>query len=259
MCISTLAQLRPPSASPHLLDYSLQVYLHTRTITASKCIATLAWSQPPSASPHSRNHGLRVHLPTRSIAVSNCISKLARSRPRSVSLSSLDHGVVEGRQPIIKPPPHLTWDLNGILEKGRFWFEEHRKRVRGFERIPGHDEPHKLRGSMNAWQECVRNHKNCVDLWKLGKSVWDQKLGKIECGFHIMRWLSTPGSPRYILSVAESISILHVSPLSMYLRYPCISVRIYIERLRQYLPYYDVVNLVAVTKMNLINEMPSEP
>jgi len=32
--------------------------------------------------------------------------------------------------------------------------EEHRKRVRGYEGIPGHDEPHTLRGSTKAQQEC---------------------------------------------------------------------------------------------------------
>jgi len=36
----------------------------------------------------------------------------------------------DGRQPIINPPPHLAWHQKGICEKERFWFEEHRKRVR---------------------------------------------------------------------------------------------------------------------------------
>ena len=41
--------------------------------------------------------------------------------------------------------------------------------------------------------KCVRNHTNCMDLWKLSKSACDQEQGKIECVFHIMRWcLSTP-------------------------------------------------------------------
>jgi len=57
---------------------------------------------------------------------------------------------------------------------------------------------------MKAQQECLRNHTNCVDLWKLGKSAWDQELWKIQCAFCcLMRWCqSTPGSPKYILPVA---------------------------------------------------------
>jgi hypothetical protein len=60
------------------------------------------------------------------------------------------------RQPIINTPPHLASYLKGIHEKEMFLLEERRKRVRGYEGISGHDEPHKFRGSMNAWQECVR-------------------------------------------------------------------------------------------------------
>jgi len=56
----------------------------------------------------------------------------------------------------------------------------------GYAGIPGHDEPHKLHGSMNAWQECMRIHTNCLDLRKLGKSAYDQQLGNIECVFRIM-------------------------------------------------------------------------
>jgi len=62
---------------------------------------------------------------------------------------------LEGSQPIINTPPHLMWHPKGIREKDRFWLKEYRKRVRGYEGIPGHDELHKLRGSMNAWQECM--------------------------------------------------------------------------------------------------------
>jgi len=78
---------------------------------------------------------------------------------------------LECRQPIINILPHLAWHLKGILETERFWLEEHRKRVRGYDRIPGHGEPPKVGGSMKARQKWVRNHKNYVDLGKLGKSA----------------------------------------------------------------------------------------
>ena len=71
---------------------------------------------------------------------------------------------LEGRQPIINTLPHLAKHPKRILEKEPFWLEERRKRVRGYDGIPGHDEPHQLRGSINAWQECMRNHTNYVDL-----------------------------------------------------------------------------------------------
>jgi len=78
---------------------------------------------------------------------------------------------LEDKQPIINTPLHLAWHPKGILEKQRFLLEEGRKRVRGYGWIPGHDEPHKLRGSMNVWKECMRNHTNCVVLRQLGKSA----------------------------------------------------------------------------------------
>jgi len=70
---------------------------------------------------------------------------------------------LEGRQPIINTPPHLAWHPKRTLEKEPFCVKECRMRVRGYEGIPGHDEPHKLRGSINAWQECMRNNTNYMD------------------------------------------------------------------------------------------------
>jgi len=103
----------PPSTHQISLDHGLQVYLHTRSITASKCISKLARSRPPSASPNSLDHGPQVYLQTRSITAckfarswppsaylhtrsitaSKCISKLARLPPPSASPKSLDHGL----------------------------------------------------------------------------------------------------------------------------------------------------------------------
>jgi len=42
---SKFAQSEPPSASPNLLDHSLQVYLQTRCIPASECIFKFTWSR----------------------------------------------------------------------------------------------------------------------------------------------------------------------------------------------------------------------
>ena len=49
---------------------------------------------------------------------------------------------LEGREPIINTPPHLSWHPKGTHEKERW------ERVRGCDRLPSHEEPHKLRGSM---------------------------------------------------------------------------------------------------------------
>jgi len=91
--ISKLARSRPHSASPNLLDHSLQVHLQTRSITASKCISKLSLSCPPSASLSSLDLGLQVHLQTRSVTASNCISEFTRFRPPSASPHWPDHSI----------------------------------------------------------------------------------------------------------------------------------------------------------------------
>jgi len=136
MFISELGRLQPPSVSLNLLDYSLQF----RTITVSKCISKLACSWPSSASPNLLDHGLQVHLQTHLIMASKCISKLAWLLPPSVSWSLLDYSL----------------RVHHYVQS----------RVRGYEGISSHDEEHKLRRSMNAWEQCVRIHINCVDLWR---------------------------------------------------------------------------------------------
>jgi len=187
-CISKLARSRPQSASPNSLDYGLpvrtitafQVHRQPRSITASECISNLAQFQPPSVSRNSHDYGLQVHLLIHSITASKCISKLARLRPPSSNDHSLQVYVetrstmaseciskftrsrcgealeLQGRQPIMKTPPHLAWHPKGIRENERFWLEDHRKRVRGSEGIPSDNEPHKLCGSMKAQQECMK-------------------------------------------------------------------------------------------------------
>jgi hypothetical protein len=76
-----------------------------------------------------------------------------------------------------------------------------------------------------SWEDMIlpgsEDSRNYVDPRNLGKSAWDQKFGMIECVFSLndkMRWkwdavyLSTPGSPEYILRVAHSTSVTPVSP-----------------------------------------------
>jgi hypothetical protein len=73
---SNLTRSWPPSASSISLEHILQVYLQTRTITASKLVRS--W---PS----------RANLQTYSIMTYKCISKLAQSRPPIVSHNTLDN------------------------------------------------------------------------------------------------------------------------------------------------------------------------
>jgi len=48
---------------------------------------------------------------------------------------------LEGRQPINKALLHLAWHPKAVGGIVWFWLEEHRKRVRESEGIPGRDEP----------------------------------------------------------------------------------------------------------------------
>jgi len=162
------------------------------------------WLRPPSASPNSLNHGLQVHLWVDSISASKCNSKLAqsrpqrgidlqciltldRSRPPSTSLRSHDQGVLR------------RWGSHGIRrELVRKSGSASRSIGRGWEYMKRYP--------------AVRNHTYWVDLWMLGKSAWDQELGKTDCVFRIMRWcLYSP--------------LLGPSQLSLYLRlcFPSIS------------------------------------
>jgi len=98
-CISKLARSWPPSESPNLLDYSLQVRtihgVQTYSITASKCITEFTQSRPPSASPNLFDHGLQVRiingLQTLSITASKCIPLFTRSRAICASWNLLIH------------------------------------------------------------------------------------------------------------------------------------------------------------------------
>ena len=52
--------------------------------------------------------------------------------------------------------PHLSRHPKGIREEERFLLEERRKRVRGNDRVPGCEKPHKLRGSTKSQKQRVR-------------------------------------------------------------------------------------------------------
>jgi hypothetical protein len=57
---------------------------------------------------------------------------------------------LDGRQPIINNLLHLARHPKGIWETELLWLEEHRKSMRGYERMAGHDEPQTLCGSMKV-------------------------------------------------------------------------------------------------------------
>ena len=121
--VSNLGQSWPASAAPNSLNISLQVYvqagaitasklarswppsaLQTHTITSSRRISKVAQSQPPSVCPNSLAYGFQTSL----ITASECISMF--TRPQCGETVKLD-----GRQPIIKTPPHLSWYPTGQL------------------------------------------------------------------------------------------------------------------------------------------------
>ena len=145
--ISRLAPSWRPSASGNSLDYRPQVcmiaiskflsqnshnyILQVHTITVSKCIPKLARSQPSGVSPTSVDYGLQVCM----IIRSESIAKFARSRRGETAES-------EGILYISNTPPHIAYHPKCFFEEEPFWLEGYRKSVRGYERIPGHDDPH---------------------------------------------------------------------------------------------------------------------
>jgi hypothetical protein len=219
--ISYPTQLQLRRWSPTLPNFRLQTY----TVTASKCISTLPRLWPPSLHnhnhqnnlPNSLNYGLSVHLLTESIIAFNCIQTCTIAASKCLSNLALlrcsEMVDLEGRQHTINLPLYLAWNHEWMFEIVQFWFAKRWNRVQWYTRGSGNDETNKLRGSMNAGQECVRHDTNWVGLWKLGKSVTNQDLGMIEWVFHILQWCqSTAECPMYILTVDVSLSVIAVSP-----------------------------------------------
>jgi len=65
--------------------------------------------------------------------------------------------------------PHLSRHPKGIREEERFWLKARRKRVRRYNRVPGREEPHKLRGSTKSRKE--RTTADCGCLWTTELSI----------------------------------------------------------------------------------------
>jgi len=126
---------------------------HSWWIIASRFLSTLARFQLPSISLYGLDFVLQAHRNTCSRVASTYISKSSRSWcGESV---------------------HFSRHSNGICENEQFWLQECRKRVRGYERVPSCEEPHKLHWSVKPWQECMRNHSNTVpDEWREWADTW---------------------------------------------------------------------------------------
>jgi len=153
---SNLTWSWPASASPNLIDYSLQVHLQTLQILASMCISNFAWSQPPSVSPNLLDHILQVHFQTRTLMA----SKFAQSLSQSASLSLLHRFVVTCCS---LKADRLTSRLRRTWHSIRWQFLK--KCHTGSQRVA------------TGWEDMrgytvMQNHTKCLNLCTLGKSAW---------------------------------------------------------------------------------------
>ena len=181
--IRVLASIVPPSQSAASLINLLQALLQSQSIKASECIPKHTQSPPPSPPPNLLDHGLQVNL----YVHTNTVWWNGWARRQRALLST----------------PHHT--------SHRDWRAFMRKYSSGSRSIGS---------GLEDIQEfpAVKNHTNCVDLWMLCKSGWDEQLRKIELVFHIMGWcLSTQGSAKYIIPVPQSTSVIPESPYT-----PCL-------------------------------------
>jgi len=127
------------------------VHLSVHSITASECISKLTQSWRPI----SHNHRFQ----SRSITASNYIPEFTQSLPQdhlqicSITASKYISMFTQSR---CDETALFSRHPKGIGENERFWLNERRTRLRGYEVVPGWEEPHKLRGSMNARPACVR-------------------------------------------------------------------------------------------------------
>jgi len=202
---SKCAPLLPPSLSPNWLGHSLQV----RTIMASKCIYTLAWSRPPCSCPNLLEHGLWVHHQTPLSWASKCISKLARLWPRSASLCLLNHcWVKRWSWKADSPSSTLCRTLHGIRREFMSKSGSSSRTIgRGLEDMEGSP------AMMNPthWVDprssaTVPETKSCED--------------RVSVSYNKM------------MSNYPGVSQIHAACRWVHLLYPCISVCIYTQRPR---------------------------
>jgi hypothetical protein len=161
----------------------LLVLLQSCSIMASKCISKLTWSWLPIASPNPLDHGFQVHIQTRSIVALKCITKVVWSWLPIASPKLLHCGLEVHLQ------THLIAASKCISN------------------LPWSRPPRTSRNSLDHLLGVYSRVQSNVIFRRTSKR------GKIVCVFRTMRWhLCTPGSPKYIIPVTESISVISVSP-----------------------------------------------
>jgi len=114
----------------------------------------------------------------------------------------------------------------GNLGELLFRLKDNWKRVKKCEELRGSEKPHWLHGSIYAQQERMTNYTECMTLWKLHNSPWDQELRKVERVVLISkRCPSTPEFPKHILPIAQFTSVIACSSnAAVCLCHTCISI-----------------------------------
>jgi hypothetical protein len=168
--ISKHARSQSPNAARHSLDHSLQVYLPTHTITASK----FTWFQPPRSSPNLLVQSLKVYLHSRTITATKCIFTLTQWQPRGAFANSLDHYLP------LHPSVRSTkmWWIGGA--ESQTANHEHSARL---PMVPesnswdcGSGSRNVGRGRENMTEyPAMKNHTYCTNLWILHNSAWGTK------------------------------------------------------------------------------------
>jgi len=194
---------------------------------------------PPSRTYRLQIDRLLVLLQSRLIMASKCISRLGRSWPPRASTNSLDCGLQVHLQ------SRSITASNCISKIGRL------------------QHPSASPKSLDHGLKVHLQSRSITASKCISKLAWSwprsESLSSLDCHFQVY---IEAGPERVCISYNEMMSIYpRVSEIDtpcrwVHLRYSCISKCIYIERLRKYMPYYDVANLVTVRKTNMIDEIP---